>query len=326
MATTLSSKIVSYKGIQATEIFFQPLFKDVIGLGDFKLMPNVRNKKKMGFINKLEGIVQKRTGCGFTPSGKLGVYEREISVSSAKVNLEICVDEFQNTLWAEKLKSGNMQYNLTGTDIMEIILKQASEGAAADILKLVWFGDTASNDIHLNIADGIWQVHIPTLVAANLIPRVDTNQGSPLAAGDAMDYLQEVFDNAPLALKGLPNSMKVFMVSGSVYEAYIKDLQAANLTMGVQMTMDGIVNVSFNGIKVIPNYLWDVYDANDLGLDDSHRILYTTPENIVFATDMMSDLNSFMVFTDDLEEKTYVKANFELGTNYVHESLFSVGY
>jgi len=193
-------------------------------------------------------------------------------------------------------------------------------------LKLLWFGDTASNDVALNITDGIWTVHVPSLVSNNLIPYVGTNQGTPLAAGDATDYLQEVFDNAPLALKGLPNSMKVFMVSGSVYDAYVKDLQAANIVVGVVMTMDGVQNVTFNGIRVIPNYLWDVYDSTDLGLDNSHRIMYTTPQNIVFATDLLSDLNSFMVFTDDLEEKTYVKANFELGTNYVHESLFSVGY
>lgn len=326
MATQLITKAVNYKGINATQIFFQPLFKDVVGLGAFKLMSNVRNKQKMGFVNKLEGIVQKKTGCGFTPSGKLGVYERTISVNPAKINLEICNDEFKNTLWEEKTKSGNLQYDLSGTEIMDILLQQAREGAAADILKLFWYGDTASNDILLNVADGIWQVHIPTLVANNLIPRVNTNAGTPLAAGDATDFLQEVYDNAPLALKGLPVSMKAFMVSGSIYEWYVKDLQAANVYVGVSMQVNGVADVRFNGIPVIPNYLWDVTDTNDLGAPDTHRILYTTPENLVFATDMTSDLNSFMVFTDELEEKTYVKANFDLGTNYVHESLFSVGY
>lgn len=326
MATTLQQKQVSYKGNNATQIFFQPLFKDVVGLGAFKLMSNVRNKQKMGFVNKLEGIVQKKTGCGFTPSGKLGVYDRTISVNPAKINLEICNDEFKNTLWEEKTKSGNLQYDLTGTEIMDILLQQAREGAAADILKLFWFGDTASDDILLNVADGIWQVHIPALVTQNLIPYTNTGSGSPLAAGDATDYLQEVFDEAPLALKGLPVSMKAFMVSGSVYDAYVKDLQAANLAIGVALTVNGVSDVRFNGIPVIPNYLWDVYDSVDLELDDMHRILYTTPQNLVFATDMTSDLNSFMVFTDDLTEKTYVKANFDLGTNYVHESLFSVGY
>jgi hypothetical protein len=326
MATQLISKKVSYKGINSTMIFFQPLFKDVVGLNAFKLMSNVRNKQKMGFVNKLEGIVQKKTGCGFTPSGKLGVYERTISVNPAKINLEICNDEFKNTLWEEKTKSGNLQYDLSGTEIMDILLQQAREGAAADILKLFWFGDTSSNDILLNVADGIWQVHIPALVAQNLIPYVDTNAGTPLASGDATDYLQEVYDNAPLALKGLPNSMKASMVSGSIYDAYIKDLQTANLAVGVALTLDGMQNVRFNGIPVIPNYLWDGYDANDLGAPNTHRILYTTPENLVFATDLTSDLNSFIVFTDELEEKTYVKANFDLGTNYVHESLFSVGY
>jgi len=326
MATQLISKQVSYKGINSTMIFFQPLFKDVIGLNAFKLMSNVRNKQKMGFVNKLEGIVQKKTGCGFTPNGKLGVYEREISVSPAKINLEICNDEFKNTLWEEKTKSGNLQYDLSGTEIMDILLQQAREGAAADILKLFWYGDKASTDINLNIADGIWQVHIPALVAQNLVPYVNTNAGTPLAAGDATDFLQEVYDNAPLALKGLPLSMKYFMVSGSVYDWYVKDLQAANVYVGVSMTVNGVADVRFNGIPVIPNYLWDVTDTNDLGAPDTHRILYTTPENLVFATDMTSDLNSFMVFTDDLTEKTYVKANFDLGTNYVHESLFSVGY
>jgi hypothetical protein len=327
MATELIQRAVSYQGINATRIFYEPIFRDIDALGLFTIMPNVRNKKKMGFISKLEKIVQARTGCGFTPTGSMETYDRTISVSPCKINVKICIDQFENTLWKEKLKSGNNQFNVADTEVFDIFLTSVQQGAVSDIQRLLWFGNTASLDTDYNMTDGIWMVHIPALVAQNLIPYTNTNSGAPLAAGDAIDYLQAVYDAQPLALKGLPDNMKKFMVSGSIYDQYIKDLQAIDTPAnGASTVINGIQTLLFNNIAVMPFRNWDYLDNTDLNSPMTHRILLTTPENLVVATDVFSDMNSFMTWYDMEDEVTKVKANFDLGTNYVHESLFSVGY
>ena len=141
------------------------------------------------------------------------------------------------------------------------------------------------------------------------------------------NYLRTVYDAAPLPLKGLPTTEKVFLVSGSIYEQYREDLEnSGGGDAGRQLTIDGAQVLTYRGVPVKPNWNWDVYTATDLALPDYHQILYTSPKNLIFATDLFSTMSQVGVFYDELEEKTYVKVNGKMGTNYVHPSLFSVGY
>ncbi len=327
MPTTVRESSISFTGIEANQIFFEPVFKDIIDLGFFRIMPNVVNKKKMAFVGQMEKIVQKKTGCGFKPFGNVAIYDRTIEVDEIKVNVEICNDEFKDTVWQEKLQKGNLQFDLGPTEIGSILIQKIQDATMLDYIRLFWFGDKSSNDPLYNITDGMWTVHIPDLVGQNLIPYTNTGSGAALAPGDGENYLREVYDNAPLALKGLPNSEKVFLVSGSIFEQYRDDLEnSGGGDAGRQMLIDGQMELTFRGIRVIPNWNWDKYTSADLNLPDYHQILYTTPNNLVFATDLASSLNSIQVFTDDLEEKTYMKVNGKMGTNFVHPSLMSVGY
>lgn len=327
MPTQIRQRSVSYRGIEANEIFFEPVFKDIIDLGFFRIMPNVVNKKKMQFVGQLEKIVQKKTGCGFHPSGKLGIYDRTIEVDEVTIMLEECFDEFKDTVLQEKLRKGNMKMNLSGTEIMQLLIEKVRDAAMLDYIRLFWFGDKSSLDAAYNVTDGLWSVYIPQLVNANQIPYTNTNSGAPLTPGDGEDFLREVYDNAPLALKGLPNADKIFFVSGSVYEQYREDLEnSGGGDAGRDLVINGAAQLTYRGIRVVPNWNWDNYTANDLNQPDQHQILYTTPSNLVFATDLLSSLSQIMVFYDELEEKTYVKVNGKMGTNYVHPSLLSVGY
>lgn len=327
MPTQIRQRSVSYRGIEANEIFFEPVFMDLINLGFFKIMPNVVNKKKMQFVGQLEKIVQKKTGCGFHPSGKLGIYDRTVEVDEITIMLEECFDEFKDTVMQEKLRKGNLKMDLSGTEIMQILIEKVRDGAMLDYIRLFWFGDKSSLDPAYNVTDGLWTVHIPELVNNNLIPYINTGSGAALAPGDGENYLRAVYDAAPLALKGLANEDKIFFVSGSIYEQYREDLEnSGGGDAGRQLVIDGASQLTYRGIRVVPNWNWDRYTANDLNQPDQHQILYTTPMNLVVATDLLSSLSQILVFYDELEEKTYVKVNGKMGTNYVHESLMSVGY
>ncbi len=136
-------------------VFFDPIFEPDGSFQNYRVIPNVVSKKKLLFVQKLEKIVQKHTGCGFTPVGKFGIYDREIEVDNIKVNIEQCVDEFADTILEEKLKKGNLREDLTGTEIGNMMLSSVQMGIALDYHRLFWFGDKASLDPAYNVTNGI---------------------------------------------------------------------------------------------------------------------------------------------------------------------------
>ena len=327
MGTIQHEFSVSYKGIEAQKLFFEPIFTDILNIGDFTVLPDVVYKRKLQYVDKLEKIVRKNTGCGFSAAGNFGITEREIDVDEVKINIEQCYDEFKSTVLQEKLKKGNMKFDMSGTEIFKYLIQKVKDATLLDYMRLFWFGDKASASADYDITDGLWTVHIPALVAAASVPYTATGSGAPLAAGQGEALLRSVYESAALPLKGLPTNEKVFLVSGSVYEQYREDLEnSGGGDAGRQLVIDGAQQLTFRGIPVKPNWNWDVYTSADLGLPDHHQILYTTPKNLIFATDLFSSLASVLVFYDQLQEKTYVKVNGKMGSNYVHPSLMAVGY
>jgi len=65
---------------------------------------------------------------------------------------------------------------------------------------------------------------------------------------------------------------------------------------------------------------------DDLGKPDSHLALLTTPDNLIMATNMQSDLNKVEVWYDRKDELNYIKVNGEFGTNFVHAAFFVIAY
>jgi hypothetical protein len=227
----------------------------------------------------------------------------------------------------EKLKKGNMKRDLTDTEIMDLIILKVQDAIQLDYMRLFWFGDKSSNDPVYNVTDGMWSVHIPELVNSNQTPYTNANGGAPLAPGDAEALLRNVYKAQSNALMGIPSQDKRFFVSRSVWEAYEDDLEAAGGgDAGRTQLINGVTELFYRGIRLVVNANWDEYTANDLGQPDEHQVMLTTPDNLVFATDMFSDLNRIQVFFDTLDEMTRIKVNAKFGTNFVHPALFSVAY
>lgn len=325
MATVQRS--ITFSKTDSMTLFFEPIWKDMMAQGMFRVMPNVVSKKKMGFVQKLENIVQKATGCGFTPKGKVGLYTREIEVDDFKVNIQQCFDEFKDTIFEDQLKKGNLKYDVSGTMMGNILLAKVRDAMDLDYNRLFWWGDKSSNDTANNITNGMWSVHIPQLVADDLTPYINANSGAPLAPGDAIALLKNVYDAQANVLMGLPDNMKKFYVSRSVWQAYQCDLEdIGGGDGGRNQLINGVNVLTYRGIQLVPFLNWDQYTTNVLGNPDTHQVLLTVPDNLVFATDLLSDLNRVAIFFDQLEEQTYMKVNGKFGTNYVHPELMVAAY
>ena len=318
---------VSFVGREASQMFVEPVYFDDDMRREFRIIGNVPNRKKIGFIRPLEDLVRKYTTCGFNPRGSLSVYEREIEVDKMGVALEICWDEFEDTVFEEFLRSGTDLPNLLGTQIGNILLDKVRQGIRRDTQRLVYFGDKSSVDPSFDATDGFWTVHYPALVAATLIPRTNTGSGLDIAAGQATDMLKAVTEQADTVLKAMPTSEKVLNVTGRVWEAYRADIEdGGGGDYGLLQLINGNTNLYFRGILVNPMWRWDTILANDLSVTKPNYIEYTTADNKVIATDVQSPENSLRSWYDDKDEKVYVKARWKMGSTYIHPSLISVGY
>lgn len=317
---------VNFVGDEANELFLEPVYLDDEITSQFRVMPNVVTKKKMAFAQALENVVRKYAGCGFNPIGEVKIYDRSIEVEKARVDLEMCWDEFEDTVFEELLKAGVRLPDLTGTLIQQILTRRAIEAIRLDTVRLAYFGNTTSADPNYDLLDGLWTVHYPKLVADDLIPRTQTGTGAPLGAGDGFDILRAVYDQAPLQLKGLPMAQKVINVTGSVYTQYREDVEdGGGGDFGLLRLIDGVEQLTFRGIPVVPQWRWDEILAN-LNIANAHYVEYTTPMNKVLATDVTNPATELTTWYDEKDEKVYTKSRFKMGVNYIHHSLISVGY
>ena len=317
---------VNFVGDEANELFLEPVFFDDDITNQWRVMPNVVTKKKMGFVQPLENVVRKYAGCGFNPLGEVKVYDRSIEVEKAKVDLEICWDEFQYTVFEELLQRGVRLPDVTGTLIQEILTQRTIQAIRQDIVRLGYFGNTASNNPNFDLVDGLWTVFYPALVTQDLIPRTNTGSGTDIAAGDGIEILRAVYDQAPLQLKALPTNQKVINVSGSVYSAFREDIEeAGGGDYGLLQLINGVETLTFRGIPVIAQWRWDEILTN-LGVTKPHYVEYTTPLNKVLATDVTNPATELTTWYDEKDEKVYTKSRFKMGVNYIHHSLISVGY
>ena len=327
MATTeLGQFAVSYRGDLANEILLEPVFFDSELRSSFQVMPNVTNRRKMQFVEKLENVVRKYTGCGFTPIGNMSVYNREIEVQRMKIDMKICWDEFKDTVFEELLNQGTRLPDLTGTQIEAILIGRIQQALRLDLERLAFFGNTASNDPNYDSVNGLWTVYYPELVAEALSPRANTGSGSDLSAGDGIDILRAVYDQAPNELKALPANQKVFNVTHSVYNQYLVDIEeGGGADYGLLTMINGVQTLQFRGIPVMPYHRWDGI-LTALGITKPHYVEYTTPRNRVLATDITDPGTDLSIWYDQKDEEVYMKGRWKMGVNYVHHSLVSLGY
>lgn len=327
METLMGEFAVTYSGTEANEILLEPVFMDEDILSSFRVMPNVVNKKKMAFASKLEKIVRKYTGCGFKPTGGLQVTERCVEVERQKFDLEVCIDEFLDTVYEELLNRGVRIADLTGTILEEILLTRIRQALKLDFARMYYFSANSDPDPNYDQMDGFWRVHAPELVAQNLVPYFNTGSGAALNNGDGIDILRAVEEAAPNQLKGLPNAMKRHYVAGTVYNQYVTDLEnSGGGDFGVLAMVNGIQTPFFRGVQVVPQWRWNEIMEQDFASPNVHYALYTTPQNMVIGTDLINAADDVMVWYDPKDEKLFAKGRWKFGGNYVHESLFSLGY
>lgn len=319
------------------DLLVKPHFADFIPdgpyngtLNEFTVMDDVSSKRKIVEILGNSNILKRRdASCNlvFSPVGKASI--RQIDVDKIYGATQHCENEFyQGCL--EDFQNKDPKFR---DYIMDFFLKAIK----VDLNTNAYFGDiTRANDTadvwNWNTFDGVFK-HYAQFISDGTIAAGQTsafNDGA-ITPQDAYDYLHWAWSNQDIFLKAMGDNMKAFYVSQSILDAYEDFLILTGGANNIQYYQNGIPNLKFKRIQLLPEPTWDPIMNVLNGGTQAHAVILTIRGNFVFATDKSygeatpQGVQALRVWFDD-NNLTWKYANFmKAGTGIAYPEHSVIG-
>jgi hypothetical protein len=273
------------------ELLVAPQFADLIPggpyngtLNEFSVMDDVSSRRKIIDVLGNRNILKRRdASCNieFTPVGRASV--REIDTDPIYGATTQCDNEFyQGCL--EDFRNDDPAFR-------DYIMKFFLDAIKVDLDSNAYFGDITRADDpsgiwNWNTFDGIFKKYAQ-YIAAGVLPASQTLTipAGPLAPLAAFNLLTAMFAKQDPLLKSLPPTMKAFYVSSAVIDGYMAYLQQIGGAYNIALYQNGIPQLSFNGIPLLPEPTWSPVLQALNGGTEAHAAILTIRGNFIFATD-----------------------------------------
>ena len=317
----------------------------------FTTMTSARNGKKLGFIGDMEDVGVKSTShCNPTyGSANIEAVEKEWTLGSWEIPLELCVDDIEGTIAEYTIATGTNKGDLTSNDFMRLVYRPALERAVRKMMwRIIWFGDTAAKSVTnsglitdgvntslFTVTDGLWKRLFAittsneaqkTAVEANSQTTTALQKSSLLTEGTATGIVDKMLMDADPRIATLDGAA-IFMTK-SLADALTYDVKKVYKNiMPWEVIFDGVQMSSYNGVPVYAISIWDrmiqQYQNNGTKLNVPHRAVYTAPKNLLVGAPgaLFSELD---IFFDRKERVTNIYATGDLGTLIAEDSLVQV--
>jgi hypothetical protein len=275
--------------LQANPIeFYARLYGMESAAGNFRVLPGVKNKTKIA--NVVFAQLIQAADCEFTPTNST-VSAIEIDVCPLSVQTSVCQYQLEQSWLADQMAKGSNS-DFTVASFMAYFWEQMSAKAHEELAKIMWQGDTDSEDPILEKCDG-WLKRLcgldviraaqDTVTASNVIAEM----GSVLGA--ATDEMLTAGSN--LQFKVSPNVATAYRIATAATNTI------NNVTVGLGLT--------FLDIPVVVEY----------GLP-ANTIILSDPNNFVYALDAEGDIDSLQIvdFSKTTLDRTIgARADFKVG-------------
>lgn len=316
----------------------KPIRLGVPALSDlFTIIQGVRCGEYLHYVQPLTSALSKASGdCNPTYTQAGSITDRRLETGEFQINMEFCEAEFSAVCTAlidKYIGQGVDAYEIQN-NLQSLIFEEILEAAKQDVLKVMFFGDNSlgagSSSIY-SVIDGVFTKFFDSETAYCVQP-VDNSlpnaHDSVLGANDARDVLRALWGQSDIKLKQLPTSQKVFWVTGSVWENYYDSLLDNCCTEGSwQMGQDGVADLYYRGIKVMPLWFADETLSSDTGnpfYDEiRHFAVYTAKANHYMGVERASDLNNLTSCFDCRTNSNLFKGRMRFGYNFVQCDLIS---
>lgn len=201
-----------------------------------------------------------------------------------------------------------------------------------DALRIFLLGDKASADVNYNSADGLRK----KLLTANPTPGSTGATGA--YRGPAIDYAAMKADpktQIPLFLDGLmygasdelqdvDDEQKVVYLTRSLFRL-MRDFQRSfpNVESSKLDYNTNTKEFTYNGVKIKELKVWEQFMKLDFPAASPHLALYTVPSNVIWATDLESDMSTAEFKYEARIRVNWYRILFRLGAGFAYDILVS---
>ena len=315
----------------------------------FTFRQNIQNGDKLGWTGEMSEVGWAGAPCNpeyRTPT--IVAAEKEWEIGDWSMPLKWCYEEFMNTMAEYALKTGTDIHDLTGTEIMDVLIYPALDKAIKRMYwRFIWFGDknTTEGDITTGMDvelfkpnDGLFK-QLFAIGAANANQRItiEANQESTMAAqmraikqpGVAISIFDSLLEDADPRIASL-NGASLY-VTKSLADALAKDLKREyKEILTWENVFNGIKVTEYEGVKIYSISIWDRmiqrYQNNGVTLNLPHRAVFGSPSQMFVgspANKIISDLDIWFN-KDERVVKAYAAGR--LGTLIGEDNLFQLAY
>lgn len=276
-----------------------PLIKEAVlkskSAGLFTPQTDVKWKAALNLVS-VAPVLQDGSTCGWNDAGSAELSQRIITAPTIKINQAFCHKDFLKYWTGYEVRVGvgeeKMPFEEYFTSLIVEEVKAANE-------KLIWQGDTSSEDANLNKTDGI-------LKLANGVALTATT------AASAYDAIKNVY----MAIPEKVLDKAVIFVGADTFRSFIMEMVDKNL---YHYSADGYPTEEF----VFPGTNTRVISVN--GLNGTKKIVAARLENLFIGVDMMDDAEKFeMWYSKDFDEYR-LAIQYNLGVQYAFGDEIVVG-
>jgi len=301
------------------------------------------------------------TGCGeFQKTGALAKFvTNSISVDPLVASDQDCAETFIGTIMQGMLKAGHAtDSDLTGTEI-ETLVKAYAEGGIVkvpvgnqpefanlldialndqvnpvvygDALRIWMLGDKTSADKNYNSANGLRKKLLAAAPVAGQQGATGAYRGTAIdyAALKAtpkkiFDVLEDLVANCSDELQDIDDAQKVIYLTKSLYRLLKFAYAPGDGEDSKKLEYEKATRTYFyDGIKIQELKIWEQYMKLDFPTASPHLALYTAPKNLIWATDLVSDVTTAEFKYEARERINWWRVLFRLGSGFAYDILIS---
>jgi hypothetical protein len=328
---------INYTPQQTRQLLLQPTYDstaDALNLFQRVGWFDEEGKYKLYQDTTSQNLIRFAKSCKRTWTSLTNIWERCISSARVEVAIKQCYDEFECTVlngWVNNLEQGDAIYS---AELRQYILTKIQQGINRDINRAIFFGTMDSTDPvaaanpNFNYANGLWTVHLPKLVAENIVPNVATS-ASALTSGQAVTILRAMAAQAPTAMRSFSNTEKSFFVSSALYQAIQADIESSTFSGGFAtqiFTPGGVATgqLYYQGIKIIEMPRWDEIFAADFATPIANYGILTIDKNIAWGIKLADSGAQTRIWTSQDDDTLRAVSKFRIGCDYVAGNMFSI--
>lgn len=339
MADVLQANFThTYAGAEVIDVLFYQPEENVPSLSEMYQFKEIKGDKANIYLpQKLRKVLKKYTTCGWAVAGSTAnINDKTISVEKIKANLEECVDQWDDTIFAELMKTGVARDDISGTLIDQVIKRQTVSAVKSDIHRIIWFAENGDADTDWDMFDGFFTLMNDNSATIGTSCWIDLDAtafetGDALAADGALGIMRQIWGAQDAVLRGMPLADRKFYVTNTFVDNYATTLENQGNIEGQRYIQDGIARYYFRGVELIAVPEWDVNLADATNphnaLIGSNLIVYTTKDNLVFGSDVRTGETEFKTrYATDDDETMKITQKFKLGAQIIHYELVCAGY